>query len=163
MKDAHTLHRTMSAAEFHSFGFQRLSIKCPWESPLTCPPIHTLYDFVHRDVKYTAIWLHESWYKLTAFKHFFFPLDEHKFVVPVSLQSKYPQGNTFGMALDLFLWSHQDQIHKVTALHFVPLYLLGVTWLFCSVATKSFRKSSQLLWATLPFIHPGSTPEKNFT
>lgn len=71
---------------------------------------HTnLADFVHRDVKYTAVWLHESWHKLTAFQNFFFTLDEHKFTAHRSLQSKYPHGNTLGISLRLFLRSCQDQ------------------------------------------------------
>ena len=51
----------------------------------------------------------EFWHKLTAFQNFFFTVDERKFTVHRSLQSKYPHRNTFGTSLSLFLQSCQDQ------------------------------------------------------
>lgn len=101
--------------EFHIFGFQKLSIKCPWELPQIWLPTQTLYDFVHRDVVHT-VGLHESWHKLTAFSKSLFTLDEHKFTVHRSY-NPYPHGNTFGISFGLFLQSCQDQSSESVRFH----------------------------------------------
>lgn len=48
----------------------------------------------------------------------------------------------FGIALSLFLWSFRTK--AVTVLRFTLVCLLGVTQLFCSVATKSASQSLQV-------------------
>lgn len=53
-----------------------------------------------------------------AFKNFFFVLDEHKFTVHRSLQSKYHHGNTFDIAFSIFLRSRQDPSGSSIIFHY---------------------------------------------
>lgn len=97
-----------------------------------------------------------------AFKNFFFVLDEHKFTVHRSLQSKYHHGNTFDIAFSIFLRSRQDPSGS-SIIYFVTVRLSGITQLFCSVATKSVSQSSQAsLRHPIPSLRQPPTPRKSF-
>lgn len=97
-----------------------------------------------------------------AFKNFFFVLDEHKFTVHRSLQSKYHHGNTFDIAFSIFLRSRQDPSGS-SIIYFVTVRLSGITQLFCSVATKSVSQPSQAsLRHPNPSLRQPPTPRKSF-
>lgn len=114
----HALYRKpMSKEEFHIFGFQKLSIKCLWELPLTWLPIHALYDFVYRDVKYMAIWLHKNWHKQQLLKISFSPLMSTTSQSIGPCNPNIPMKILFGIALSLFLWSCQDQSSDSVTFH----------------------------------------------